>query len=171
MASGGDADLGVMRVAFAHHVWATLRLMDACAELDAELLSVTVPGVYGSVLGTFRHVVAGDASYLHLLTDGEVDEIDEDAMDLAALRATMSGFGATWEGVLASCGDPNRQVVRQRADGTSSGAPLAVRLAQVPHHGTEHRSHICTILTSLGIEPPELDLWAMALETGQMTES
>ncbi len=37
--------------------------------------------------------------------------------------------------------------------------PAGIRLAQVLHHGTDHRSQICTALTTLGHEPPEIDVW------------
>ena len=40
-------------------------------------------------------------------------------------------------------------------------------LAQVLHHGTDHRSQVCTALTSFGIEPPEIDLWAYGEATGR----
>ncbi len=48
---------------------------------------------------------------------------------------------------------------RHRDDGSTFRAPLGIRLAQVMHHGTDHRSQICTALTTLGIEPPEVDVW------------
>jgi uncharacterized damage-inducible protein DinB len=37
--------------------------------------------------------------------------------------------------------------------------PKAVILAQAINHATEHRAQIMAILTHLGIQPPELDLW------------
>ena len=39
---------------------------------------------------------------------------------------------------------------------------MGIRLAQALHHGTDHRSQICTALTTLGVEPPEIDVWAFA---------
>jgi len=45
--------------AFAHHVWATLRLVDACVPLSPQQLGTAVPGTYGSILETFRHIVGG----------------------------------------------------------------------------------------------------------------
>jgi uncharacterized damage-inducible protein DinB len=32
-----------------------------------------------------------------------------------------------------------------------------IRFSQALHHGTEHRSQICTAFTTLGIEPPWID--------------
>jgi uncharacterized damage-inducible protein DinB len=43
-------------------------MLDACAGLTNEQLAATVPGTYGSILDTFRHLVAADTSYLSVLT-------------------------------------------------------------------------------------------------------
>jgi len=40
----------------------------------------------------------------------------------------------------------------------------------VLHHGTDHRSQICTALTTLGLEPPEIDVWDFAWEQGRVQE-
>jgi uncharacterized damage-inducible protein DinB len=40
--------------AFAHHAWATTRLIDACLRLTPEQLATGVPGTYGSILETLR---------------------------------------------------------------------------------------------------------------------
>ena len=147
----------ILADAFDHHVWATLRVLDACLALSDEQLGTTVPGTYGSILDTMRHLVGADASYLELLSDGRVQPIDEDSMSLGELRPVMEANGAVWAEVIAAAGDPDRMVVRVRDDGSTSTAPLGIRLAQVVHHGTDHRSQVCTALTSLGITPPEID--------------
>jgi hypothetical protein len=58
--------------AFAHHVWATNKVIDACAELSPEQLATPMPGTYGSVLDTVRHTVGADAWYLFVITGGRV---------------------------------------------------------------------------------------------------
>jgi uncharacterized damage-inducible protein DinB len=156
--------------AFGHHVWATLRVLDACLELDPAQLETSVPGTYGSILDTARHTVGADASYLFALTGGRSPLIDEDHMDLDELRRTMEGHGATWSEVLAEDPDPTAVVVRHRDDGSETHAPAGLRLAQALHHGTDHRSQICTALTTLGEEPPPIDLWDFGAETGSVTE-
>jgi uncharacterized damage-inducible protein DinB len=55
--------------AFAHHVWATLRLVDACLALGPEQLGTAVPGTYGSILETMRHLIGGDSWYLDITGD------------------------------------------------------------------------------------------------------
>jgi uncharacterized damage-inducible protein DinB len=157
--------------AFGHHVWATVTLLDTCATLSAEQLQTTVPGTYGSILETLRHTVGADVSYLALLSGGSVAEIDEEALDIPALGAAMAATGPAWAALLAQDLDPEATIVRHRDDGSTSGAPLGIRLAQVIHHGTDHRSQVCTALTSLGIEPPEIDVWAYAWKDDRLTET
>lgn len=157
--------------AFGHHVWATLQIVDVCSGLTEDQLATTVPGTYGSILDTLRHTVGADVSYLSLLSGGAVEPIDEESLDLPALRAAMEATGPVWTGLLAQDLDPEAMVVRHRDDGSTSGAPLGVRLAQVIHHGTDHRSQVCTALTSLGIEPPEIDVWAYAWKDDRLTET
>ncbi len=156
--------------AFGHHVWATLRVLDACAELDAEQLGTAVPGTYGSILDTLRHLVGGDSSYLFVLSRERIPPIDEDGMDLPQLREVMERHGPAWASVLAADPDPTEVLVRRREDGSQTHAPVGVRLAQALHHGTDHRSQICTALTTLGIEPPAIDVWDFADEQGRLVE-
>src|SRR6478736_95047 len=92
--------------AFGHHVWATVRLIDTCLELSPQQLATAVPGTYGSILETIRHTVGADCSYLSLLSDGGVAEIEEDAMDLEQLRPAMAANGPVWAKVLRADLDP-----------------------------------------------------------------
>jgi uncharacterized damage-inducible protein DinB len=158
--------------AFGHHVWATLRIIDACLELSEDQLATTVPGTYGSILDTIRHTVGADIGYLSVLTEGrraELTEEEEARMDLHQLRDAMAEHDGLWAELLASEPDPDADVVRHRDDGTDSHAPMGIRLAQAIHHGTDHRSQICTALTTLGIEPPEIDAWTYADSQGRLT--
>jgi uncharacterized damage-inducible protein DinB len=158
----------VLADAFAHHAWANLRLIDACRDLGPEQLATTVPGTYGSILETIRHVVGGDAGYLSLLTQGDVSSIDEEAMGLEELRSASIRHREAWASLVDSDFDPDAVVVRHRDDGTDSHAPMGIRLAQALHHGTDHRSQICTALTTIGVEPPEIDVWAFASQEGRV---
>ena len=62
-----------------------------------------------------------------------------------------------------------RWLPRLRDDGTRSLAPLGIRLAQVLHHGSDHRSQVCTALTLLGVTPPEIDCWDFADTQGRLS--
>ena len=160
----------VLEDAFAHHVWATLRLVDTCLPLSSEQLGTAVLGTYGSILETVRHLVGADASYLFAMTEGRTSLIDEDRMDLPELRAAMEGHGAAWSQLVAQDLEPDAITVRRRDDGSETHAPMGIRLAQALHHGTDHRSQICTVLTTLGVEPPGIDLWDFADQDGRVVE-
>ena len=160
----------VLEDAFAHHVWATLRLVDTCLPLSPEQLATPVEGTYGSILETVRHLVGADASYLFSITGGRTPLIDEDHMALPELRAAMEGHGPAWSGLLAQDIDPDAIVVRHRDDGSETHASIAIRLAQAVHHGTDHRSQICTVLTTLGVEPPAIDVWDFGEQDGRVVE-
>lgn len=156
--------------ALGHHTWATLRVMDACEGLSPEQLATNAPGTFGPIIDTLRHLVGADSWYLHRLS-GErhapIEEADEAAMSLPELRATMERQAAAWPEVLAANPDPDEFIEVRRDDGTGFRATKGVRLAQVFHHGTDHRSQICTALTSLGIEPPEIGVWEYADTVGR----
>jgi uncharacterized damage-inducible protein DinB len=156
--------------AFAHHVWASVTLLDVCLALTPEQLATAVPGTYGSILDTQRHLVGADANYLFVTGGGRTPLIDEDSMDLGALRAEMEAHGSAWSRVLAEGPDPDEVLVRRRDDGSETHAPVGIRLAQALHHGTDHRSQICTALTTLGIEPPPIDVWDFGFGDGRVTE-
>jgi uncharacterized damage-inducible protein DinB len=157
--------------AFAHHVWATLRLIDACLPLTPEQLDTNVPGTYGSILDTMRHTVGSDCGYLFVIGGGGRPRIDDEAMDLAQLRSEMETNGPAWTEILEEDIDPDAYVVRYRDDGSSTRAPKGIRLAQALHHGTDHRSQICTALTQLGIEPPGIDVWDFGQSDGRVTNT
>jgi uncharacterized damage-inducible protein DinB len=155
--------------AFAHNVWATQRLIDACAELTANQLATSVPGTYGSIVETLRHLVESDSWYLSFFSDGAIARVDGEAdVGLDRLREAIIANGALWESVLAEGQDPDRRI--EEIDGAwRYRTAVGVRLAQVVHHGTDHRSQVCTAMTALGIEPPAIDVWAYAEATGRGT--
>jgi uncharacterized damage-inducible protein DinB len=154
--------------AFAHHVWASLRLIDTCLSLTPEQLDAAVPGTYGSILETMRHFVGGDSYYLSHLTGDP--EIDTDHMDLRELRAAIEADERTWIELLAKDLDPEAVVKDGDEDGYQRDATIGIRLAQAVHHGTDHRSQICTALTMLGVEPPGIDVWDFGIQAGRVVE-
>lgn len=162
----------ILADALGHHVWATLRILDACSALSDEQLATTVPGTFGSIIDTLRHTVGADVNYLAVLAPGEVPPVeDEDSMTLDDLRATTETCGRAWAAFATRDLDGTQELVRRRDDGSTSSAPLSIRVAQVLHHGTDHRSQVCTALTTLGIQPPEIDVWDYAWKDDRLVET
>jgi uncharacterized damage-inducible protein DinB len=119
-------------------------------------------------LDILRHMAGGDAWYLFVLTGRSQPQFDEDSLSLADIRAVIQDQGVAWASVLTGDLDPDLEVIAKRDDGSEGHAPLGIRLAQVVHHGTDHRSQICTGLTALGMEPPEIDVWAFGFQQGRV---
>jgi uncharacterized damage-inducible protein DinB len=152
--------------AFAHHIWATDRLIDTCEALSPDQLTAPVPGTYGPIVDTLHHLVTTDRWLLSFF-DAPPDPIADDArFTLPELRAENATNGAAWMALLGGDLDGEQDIV-EHGDGWDFHSPLGFRLAQAVHHGTDHRSQVCTGLTSLGIEPPEIDLWAYGEATGR----
>jgi uncharacterized damage-inducible protein DinB len=154
--------------AFAHHIWATQRLLDASADLTPEQLEQDAPGTYGPIVATLHHLVETDRWYLRFFPSGQAlpPIAEEDRLTIAELRSVMGVNGEGWTQLLESGVDPDEDIVASGED-WEFHAPVGLRLAQVLHHGSDHRSQVCTALTSLGVTPPEIDLWAYGEATGR----
>jgi uncharacterized damage-inducible protein DinB len=161
----------LMEDAFAHNAWATLRLIDSCTSLSPQELETAVPGTYGSILETMRHLVGSDSWYLFDITGDRARRIDEVHMGLPELRAAAEADAIAWSAFLATEPDPNA-VLREvdETDGYERDAPVGIRLAQALHHGTDHRSQICTALTTLGVVPPAIDVWHFGEQDGRVVD-
>ena len=92
----------LLQDAFGHHVWATLTLLDACSALTPEQLESTVPGTYGSIISTLRHLVGADTSYLELLSGGQVQALDDE--ECRGPRDAAGGHGGGRTGLVAGPG-------------------------------------------------------------------
>jgi uncharacterized damage-inducible protein DinB len=154
--------------AFGHHVWATIRVLDSCSALDDAQLATTVPGTYGSIIETLRHLVDGDVFYLDVLRGGAPEPFDKETSDIPRLVAVMESHDAAWQLLVAGDLDPDADVVEHEDNGYETHAPLGIRLGQALYHGTDHRSQVCTALTTLGIEPPAIEVWDFAARDGRM---
>lgn len=145
---------------FKHNLWANLRLLDACVELDNAELERTVVGTYGSIRDTWMHLVAAEARYVALLSDQQPDfSFGEHTgfsnwEDLRA-RAQRSGTALI---AIAENFDATR-VLRGIRQGEAYAIPSVVPMIQAINHATEHRVHIATILTQLDVAPPTVDGW------------
>jgi len=160
----------ILADAFDHHVWATLQVLDLLAPLSDEQLATNMPGTYGSIIDTARHLVGADRWYLFVQTRGAVERIQEETMSIDELRAAFEPHAAHWHAILDRHPDPDELLTLVRDDGSTAHATWGVRLAQVIDHGTDHRSQLFTALTTLGIEPPEIDVWAWAVTVGKHWE-
>lgn len=153
-----------------HHVWATHLLLDSCAALREDQLTAPATAVFGSVLDTMRHIVAADDWYLTGLTHGGYGRgrVDEGSLSLADLQQIADEDATAWEAVISQAPDPDADIATSSIDGGQRHAATGIRLAQAFHHGSEHRSQVCTVLTTLGVGPPDLSVWRYGTEAGRV---
>lgn len=154
-----------------HNTWATAQVLDACRNLDASTLDATVPGTYGTIIETLRHLIGAESSYLFRLTEGRsgprLPEDDTTGVDVLAERA--AALATAWEGFLAGEWDSERMGEARGDEGEVFAVRAGVFLTQALHHANEHRAQICTILGALGHEAPDVSAWGYAYATGRST--
>ena len=151
--------------AFRHNAWATKTLLSACRGLSDEQLGSSATGTYGDILSTFNHIVTSDGGYLRRLTDSGPDWVlaRDASADLGQLEARVDETLLGWERFFSQPVDSERLILLN--DGAYE-AHASVLIAQALHHGNAHREQICVILTDLGIDPPDIQVWAYAEAKG-----
>jgi uncharacterized damage-inducible protein DinB len=151
----------LMELLFRHHAWSNRVLIDFLAELPEDQLNLTVPGTYGSSINTIRHIVSGNADYVRIIPDTpEVPQIAQDGPfgGWDELRRVADAADAALIDYVSETTDDMFFI--DVDDGVAFELTRSVLLAQIIHHATEHRSQIRTTLSTHGIPPPEISLWA-----------
>ena len=147
--------------------WANLALIERCRGLTDAQLDATAPGTYGSIRDTFRHIVGAEAGYAFRLGNESIRRLKPDdpwpGFDVITEMVSIN-TAALAAAAHAATDTP----IRVGAADEPYDVEPAVILVQAFHHSTEHRSQICTILTTLGIEPPELSGWEWGLAVERM---
>jgi uncharacterized damage-inducible protein DinB len=98
-------------------------------------------------------------------------EVDVEQLSLAEARDVMRRDGVAWAEFLALAPDPDAMVREiDSTDGYERSAPVGFRLAAALQHGAEHRAQICAALTSIGVEPPAIDVFNYGVDIGRVIE-
>ncbi len=140
-----------------HNTWANITLLEFCAALDPALLEAKAIGTYGTLHGTLQHIVGAEQWYVQLLT-GEllgpprIRRTERHALDDLLVTAKAIGERAL---TVAATDDVSRRIEMNEGRRSTVG----VILAQLVHHGNEHRTQATTILGANGIEPPPVSGW------------
>ncbi len=151
---------------FEHNNWANLKIIDVCAALtDEQLDAAPQSATLGSIRQTLTHLVTSQRGYHAFLTLPVEARPIRTPIAFADLResARMSG-----EALLALARDVSGKFPTARLQ-TTDGYYVEpwVVMVQVINHATEHREQINSMLSTLGVTPPELDGWGY----GDMTRA
>ena len=152
-----------LRAFFDHDRWATLRLFDHLAQLPPETLELDAPGTYGTIGATLEHIVDAAEAYLARLEGRPVADSrgpDEPAPSLEELRGRADAALGRITAIAMERDGAERVTGRYRSTGEDFDLPAWLFLVQAVHHGTDHRTHICTVLGARELPTPEIDVWS-----------
>jgi len=142
---------------FEHNNWANSKIIQACSalsdeQLDAEPQSVTK----GNIRRTLSHLVSSQHGYLSLLTL-PVDERHRISPTFAELQESARISG---EGLLALARDESRISKTQLQTTDRFYVEPWVIMIQIINHASEHREQINSMMSALGVTPPDMDGWS-----------
>lgn len=148
---------------FRYHLWANLRLLDACAQLTAAQLDATMQGTFGSVRETLMHLLTSEEGYTRAVTGKApstpaLEELTS-LPDFDELRQRAKRTGEALIGFVERAEPQDLNTILHLDAGTYD-APVIVVVIQALDHAIDHRSQIATLLSQQGIELPALDSWA-----------
>ncbi len=155
-----QAENAILIEFFRHNLWANAVMLDACRDLSDAQLGTELAGTYGRLDQTLVHLASAQGGYLRSLADwqpGAEHRLEADDAFSGVVRISEH-LRLTGERLIevARSASPDRTL-----EGTWNGElyrfPEWVLLLHAAHHATGHRHQIASLLTNLGIEPPEPD--------------
>ncbi len=147
---------------FEHNNWANQKVLEVCLTLnDAQLDAPPQSATEGSIRSTLVHLVGSQSGYLQLLTLPVAERVRETPA-LAEMQDSLIKSGA---GLLALLKDDSTVFAPKLETRDGYWVEPWVILVQIINHATEHREQIKSMLTAMGITPPEIDGWDYGFET------
>lgn len=144
---------------FEHNNWANIQIILACSalsdeQLDAEPQSATI----GSIRSTLFHLVTSQQGYLRLLTLPLEERLEP--VPAPSFVELQRFAGISGEALRALARDEASIPMKGQLQ-TRDGYFVEpwVLMVQVINHATEHREQIKSMLSSLGVTPPNIDGW------------
>ena len=142
---------------FEHNNWANQKIIQACyalsdEQLDAEPHSVTK----GTIRRTLVHLVSSQQSYLRTLTLPLEERRQSPTVEFSELQESASKSG---EGLLALAKGEQKPFDSRLQTRDGYYVEPWVLMVQIINHATEHREQIKSMLSALGVTPPDIDGW------------
>ncbi len=109
----------------------------------------------GSIRSTLSHLVTSQRGYLSLLTL----PVEERVRVSPAFDELQEFVSKSEEGLLALARDEQKPLKSQLQTMDGYFVEPWVVMVQVINHTTEHREQIKSMLSALGVTPPDIDGW------------
>ena len=139
--------------------WANQQVLAACKDVSESQLTAMIPGAYGSIRDTFKHLLRAEADYINRITGNRPQPSFkwEDGPSLAEMSAFAAQVGEAFMDTIQRIRPT--QIVHEEEDGQTIDYQARQLFMQVVNHGIEHRTNITTFLNSHGLPVPEVDGW------------
>lgn len=152
---------------FEHNNWANIQTIQICSALSGEQLDAEPhSATKGNIRQTLMHLVSSQRGYLALLTLPVEDRRRQHkplAFEELKHSAIQSG-----EGLLALLKDESRLPTTRLETTDGYYVEPWVVFLQIINHATEHREQINSMLSALGVTPPDLDGWSYGEATNTL---
>ncbi len=151
---------------FEHNNWANLQIIQVCLALsDEQLDAEPQSAMKGSIRLTLQHLVAAQHSYLRTLTLPLELRREAFTVEFNELQESLQKSG---DGLLALARGEQKPLTPQLQTRDGHLADPWVLMVQIINHATEHREQIKSMLSSLGVTPPDIDGWDYGIATNAL---
>lgn len=159
-------NVNLLEKVWERHNWANQQIIAACLALtDEQLDAPPQSATYGTIRSTLEHLVAAQVGYLGTLTLPLEERKERVTVPFDELQASATRSG---EGFLALARDPSKMPTERLQTRDGYWVEPWVLMVQAIDHASEHREQIKSMLTALGITPPDVDGWCYAEATGAL---
>jgi uncharacterized damage-inducible protein DinB len=172
MTEDRPGDTSFLKGIFRHNTWANQKLLDFCAGLTAEQRAASAVGTYGPIQNTLGHMIYAEVDYVGRAT-GKTPPLPiptDRLLPFETMKDIVRWTGDQFEQLAVNARAEN--IVREDFPDEHAACeyPLASMLVQAINHSTEHRAHVATVITQLGLQPPDMQPWEWMVETGVFKE-
>jgi uncharacterized damage-inducible protein DinB len=131
----------------------------------------TTVGTYGTIRNTLRHLVHAEVSYVSRV-NGKAPNNPQSWREFPGFEALRAAVQWANEELLklSLSATSDTMVVEVFPEGTVR-YKLADLMVQAPSHAMEHRTQVASIITALGLEPPDMSTWAWMEDRGAFEET
>ncbi len=155
---------------FDYSTWASLRLLDSCAQLTDEQWTRDLSSSFPSVRDTFAHLLGAEWLWLRRWQGRNPTERPawSAAPSVEDLRRVLHEIDAERAELVARCteDDVARVIHFNFLSGQPGSQRLGATMMHAANHSTYHRGQVVTMLRQMGVAPPSTDLFGYDQQTG-----